>query len=202
MEAALVMAATAVTETATVQTRRHRFTVDDYYCMATAGILNEDDRVELIDGEIWDMSAIDAVHAGNVRRLSQILHRQIGDRFIISGQNPVRLNDYNEPEPDLAILRWRDDFYEQQHPMPGDVLVIIEVANTSLVYDRTEKLPRYAAAGVPEVWLVDVTHRIVEQYADPENGQYKLHKVFSRGTTIQATTIADLALTVDQIFGL
>jgi Uma2 family endonuclease len=186
----------------TIQIVRRQFTVDDYYRMLHAGILTEDDRVELVDGEIREMSAIDAVHAGNVMRLSQILNRQIGDRFIISVQNPVRLNDYNEPQPDLAVLRWHDDFYDQQHPTPADVLILIEVANTSLVYDRTEKVPRYAAAGIPEVWLVDVAHRTVEQYAQPVNGQYMERKVLGRGSLLQAAMIPGLDLSIDRIFGL
>jgi Uma2 family endonuclease len=186
----------------TVQIVRRQFTVDDYYRMLDAGILSEDDRVELIDGEIREMSAIDAVHAGTVTRLSQILNRQIGDRFIISVQNPIRLNETNEPQPDLAVLRWHDDFYDQHHPTPADVLILIEVANTSLVYERTEKVPRYAAAGIPEVWLVDIAHRAVEQYAQPVNGQYIERKVLARGSLLQATVIPGLELPIDRMFGL
>jgi len=202
MEAAPVIEATTVPESATIQIRRRKFTVDDYYRMFSAGILNEDDRVELINGEIWDMSAVDAIHASTVKRLNLLLTYRLAQRFIVGVQDPIRLDQFDEPEPDIAVLRWHDDFYEQRHPMPSDVFLVIEVANISLVHDRTEKLPRYAAAGILEIWLVDVTHRTVEQYSDPENGQYKLHRVLHRGMTIQAATIPDLALTIDQIFGL
>lgn len=186
----------------TIQITRRQFTVDDYYRMLHAGILTEDDRVELIDGEIREMSAIDAVHAGNVKRISQILNRQIGDRFIISVQDPVRLDDRNEPQPDVAVLRWHDDFYDEQHPTPADVLLIIEVANTSLAYDRTEKVPKYAAAGIPEVWLADVTQRAVEQYAQPVAGAYTYKRVLRRGSAVQATQIPGLELPIERIFGL
>jgi Uma2 family endonuclease len=189
-------------ESATVQVERRRFTVAEYHQMADANILTEEDRVELIDGEIRQMSPIDPVHAAGVKRLNQLLMSRLANRFIISVQDPIRLDDLNEPEPDLAILRWHDDFYEQQHPTPGDVLVLIEVANTSLVYDRTEKLPRYAAAGIAEVWLVNVARRTIEQYAHPVAGQYQVKKVLSRGMMLEAAAIPDLALTVNQIFGI
>lgn len=189
-------------ESATIQIQRRRFTVAEYHRMVEASILTEDDRVELIDGEIRQMGPIDPVHAAGVKRLNQLLTNRLMNRFIISVQDPIRLDDLNEPEPDLAILRWHDDFYEQQHPTPGDVLVLIEVANTSIVYDRTEKLPRYAAAGIAEVWLVNVARRTIEQYANPVAGQYQVRKVLSRGMTLEASTILDLALTVEQIFGL
>jgi Uma2 family endonuclease len=189
-------------ESAAIQVKRRRFTAAEYHRMVEASILTEEDRVELIDGEIRQMSPIDPVHAAGVNRLTHILTRQIGDRFVFSVQNPVQLDDHNEPQPDLAILRWHDDFYEQQLPTPGDVLLLIEVANTSLVYDRTEKLPRYAAAGIAEVWLVTVARHTIEQYANPIDGQYQLRKVLSRDMTLETTTIPDLALTMNQIFGM
>lgn len=185
----------------TVQIQRRQFTVDDYYRMLAAGILNEDDRVELIDGEIRQMSPVDAVHAAHVKRLNQMLSIKLGSHFVIGVQDPIRLNEFNEPEPDLSVLRWHDDFYEQDHPRPSDVFLLIEVANTSLLYDRTEKLPRYAAAAIPEVWLVNIAQRAVEQYAEPENGRYTLYRVVNRGETLAATQIPELEIPVERIFG-
>ena len=196
------METTASVEAATVQIQRRRFTVDDYYRMLAAGILHEDDHVELVDGEIREMSAIDAVHAANVKRLNHLLSLRLAQRFVIGVQDPIRLNEFNEPEPDLSVLRWHDDYYEQHHPTPEDTLLVIEVANSSLVYDRREKLPRYAAAGIPQVWLLDLASRSLEQYANPEHGQYQLRKVLHQGMSVEATTIPELVLTVDQIFGL
>jgi Uma2 family endonuclease len=116
-------------------------------------------------------------------------------------QNPIRLDGYNEPQPDLALVRWQDDFYAHQHPTPADVLIAIEVANTSLVADREEKLPRYARAAIPEVWLVNIGRRIVEQYSQPVNGNYVTLRIVSRGQMLTAQTLAGLELPVDLIFG-
>ncbi|MCL4858824.1 MAG: Uma2 family endonuclease [Caldilineaceae bacterium] len=185
-----------------VQIERRKFTVSDYARMIESGILGEDDKIELIDGEIRQMAPVDSVHTASVKRLNRLLMEQLGQRFIIGVQDPIRLNDLNEPQPDLSVLHWHDDFYEQQHPMPGDVLILVEVANTSLAYDRAEKLPRYAAAGIPEVWLVDVAHRTVEQYAQPVNGQYAQRAVLSRDMVLQSSAVSDFELDVNRIFGL
>lgn len=180
---------------------RHKFTVDDYYHMREAGILRETDRVELIDGEVCEMSPIDPVHAGMVNRLNYYLSAQVRDKAIVTVQNPVRLNDNNEPQPDLAVARWRDDFYAQQHPTSGDILIAIEVANTSIAYDRKEKLPRYAAAGIPEVWLVNIARKTLEQYAAPATDRYTEQQVLGRGQVLTARAIANLELPIDRIFG-
>jgi Uma2 family endonuclease len=186
----------------TVQIIRRQFTVADYYRMLESGILNEDDRVELIDGEIREMTPINSVHTASVKRLNDLLMSRLQGRFIIGVQDPVWLDELNEPEPDLSVLRWHDDYYEQHHPRPGDILLLIEVANTSLAYDREEKLPRYATAAIPEVWLVNIALRVVEQYTQPFHGKYTLHQVLGRGAMLQAGAIPELAVPVDRIFGL
>ena len=188
-------------ETVSVPLTRRRFSVADYYRMLESGILTEEDRVELIDGEIVEMSPIDPIHAANVRRLDRQLQKLVGDQAIVDVQNPIRLDDYNEPQPDLTVLRWDEDFYEQRHPTPADVLIAIEVANTSLVYDRNKKLPRYAEAGIPEVWLVNVGGQTIEQYWQPVNGRYARNQVIQRGAVLTAQTIPHLQLSVDHIFG-
>ena len=188
-------------EDESVRIVHHKFTVDDYYRMLEIGVLAEDDRVELIDGEVREMCPIDPVHSGTINRLNYYLSAQLRNRAIVSVQNPVRLDENNEPLPDLAVVRWRDDFYEQRHPLPGDVLIAIEVANTSLAYDRKEKLPRYAAAGIPEVWLINIARQTVEQYAKPVNGQYTEQLIVNRGHALMAKAIDGVELPVDQIFG-
>jgi Uma2 family endonuclease len=179
----------------------HKFTVDDYYRMFDIGVLTENDRVELIDGEVREMSPIDPIHSGIINSLNYHLSTQLGKRALLSIQNPVRLNEHDEPLPDLAVVRWRDDFYQQMHPVPADVLIAIEVANTSVAYDRKEKLPRYAAASIPEVWLVNIARQTVEQYAKPVDGQYTERLVVNRGQTLVPKAIDNVELTVDQIFG-
>lgn len=153
--------------------KRHRLTVSDYHRMGEAGILNEDSRVELIEGEIIDMAPIGSRHAGTVSQLSRLLERAVGDHAIIWTQNPFILDDHSEPEPDIALLRPRADFYKSSHPRPEDVLLVIEVAESSLRYDQKVKAPLYARHGIPELWLVDVENHRLTIYRRPESGVYQ-----------------------------
>ncbi|HWQ15894.1 MAG TPA: Uma2 family endonuclease [Roseiflexaceae bacterium] len=184
----------------TAQIVRHPFTVADYARMLSAGILSEDDRVELIDGEVRVMSPIGPLHAAIVKRLNTLLSRSLPDTVILSVQDPIQLNDYSEPQPDLAILQYRDDFYGHAHPVADDVLLVIEVADTSVAYDRDEKVPRYAGANIAEVWLIDINTFTVEQYLHPRNGKYLVKQLVERGDTITAHAVAGLQLDVDRIF--
>lgn len=184
-----------------VQIARHSFTVAEYERMGEAGVLSPDDRVELIEGEIIEMSPIGERHAACVARLTYILTLRLQGRAVIWAQNPLRLNDYSEPQPDVAVLRQRDDFYAQAHPTPADVLLLIEVSDTTLDYDRQIKTPLYARAGVPEVWLVNLADERVETYADPSGGAYQQTGHASRGEEVEARGVAALRLSVTEILG-
>ena len=153
---------------------KHRFDVDAYYKLAAAGILPNPHRVELIDGEIIDLNAIGSPHAAITTRLTRQFIRAVGDLAIISVQNPLRLDSYNEPEPDLLVLRPRADDYQANHPGAADVLLLIEVSETSLAYDRGRKLALYAKFGVAEVWIVDLAGAAIEVYRGPKEGGYSL----------------------------
>ena len=152
--------------------RPHRFTVADYHRMAEAGILNEDSRVELIQGQIVDMAAIGAPHLGMVNRLNRLLSAVLAGSAVISVQNPVRLDDASEPEPDVAVLKPRVDDYGTATPRAADVLLLIEVADTSLSHDRDVKAPLYAEGGIAEYWIVDLAGPAVEVHRQPRNGRY------------------------------
>lgn len=152
--------------------RRHRLTVDDYYRMARAGVFAPEARVELIDGEVIDMAAIGSRHAAAVARLNRAATLAVGTAAIVTVQNPLRLGDLSEPEPDLMLLLARDDFYAQAHPTAADVLLLIEVADTSARYDREIKLPLYARHGVAEVWIVDLDARLVRFFRTPLSEAY------------------------------
>ena len=183
------------------QLLRWQFTVVDFARMGEAGIFTEDDRVELIDGEVIAMSPIGPKHVAIVNRLNALMNRQVGDHTIVSVQNLIQLNDYTEPQPDLAVLRARDDFYLHALPLSSDVLLIVEVAETSLAYDREEKLPRYAQAGIPEVWIIDIEQEMVSQYTQPDGSRYTTEQALERGHDIVSPTLNALQLTVNQIFG-
>lgn len=185
---------------ATQVTRRH-FTVDDYERMGRAGILTEDDRVELIAGEIVEMSPIGSAHAASVNRLVRLLVSTIGDAALVSARNPIAIPPLSEPQPDLAVLRPRDDDYARGHPTPADVLLLVEVAESSLAYDRNVKLPLYAAAGVPEVWLVDLTNQRIERHSAPHEGAYRVVSQARRGESLTSATLPQLTIAVDAVLG-
>jgi len=152
---------------------RHRLDVDAYYKMAEAGILTRDDRVELIDGEIIDLNPIGSPHAALVKRLNRLFARAAAEgRVLVGVQDPLRLDAYNEPEPDLMLLRPRADDYQANHPSAADVLLHIEVSDSSLAYDRGAKLALYARFGVTEVWIIDIAGSAVEIYHGPKDGAY------------------------------
>jgi Uma2 family endonuclease len=189
----------AFVDTKTQEVTRRRFTVHDYHRMGEAGILHEDDRVELIEGEIVEMAAIGTRHFACVNQLTRSLVREVGDAAIVSVQNPVRLDEHTEPQPDLTVLRARD--YRESLPMPEDVLLLIEVSDTTLAYDRGVKLPLYSRAGIQEVWMVDVSHEVIERHTDPSGDGYQGIERTRRGGTIESVALPELTLSVDTVLG-
>ena len=176
-----------------------RFTVDDYYAMAEAGILTHDERVELINGEIIPMSPIGSRHAYSVNWITRLLITLLEERAWVSSQNPLHLNGQAEPEPDVLLLRWRDDAYVNDHPGPDDVLLLIEVADTSLDRDRGVKLSMYAEAGIPETWIANIPERSVEAHTDPLNGIYIHSRVYNSDETVSPIAFPDVSLRVGEI---
>ncbi|MBK1704212.1 hypothetical protein CKO40_06530 [Halochromatium glycolicum] len=147
--------------------QRHRITVQEFFRMGEIGVFEPEARIELIDGELFDMPPIGPPHASETARINQILVEATHGHAIVWPQNPVRLGDLSAPQPDIALLRWRQDFYRQEHPKPEDVLLIVEVADTSLAHDRDRKLPLYARFAIPEVWLINIGARAVTIHRDP-----------------------------------
>ncbi|HYH85320.1 MAG TPA: Uma2 family endonuclease [Pyrinomonadaceae bacterium] len=184
-----------------VQVAKHSFTVAQYERMGEAGILSENDRVELIEGEIVETSPIGERHAACVDALSEMLREKLQRSVTIRAQNPVRLGEYSEPQPDVAILKRREDFYRNAHPTPADVLLLIEVSDATLEYDRQIKVPLYARAGVPEVWIVNLADERIETYADLAGGVYQTTASAARGEEVQARGVASLRLSVAEVLG-
>jgi Uma2 family endonuclease len=179
---------------------RHRFSVDDYYRMAESGILKEDDRVELIEGEIVEMTPVGSRHAAVVKRLNRSLASLPRDRYLVGVQDPVRVHPYSEPQPDVTVLRARADDYEAAHPGPEDVLLIIEVVDSSEAYDRGVKLRLYSRAGIPEVWLVVLSERTVEVFRRPGPSGYEESNAHRPGDEIAARSVPELLLPVSAVF--
>jgi Uma2 family endonuclease len=186
-------------ESSMQQLTRWRFTVHDYHRMGEAGILHEDDRVELIEGELVEMTAIGTRHFSCVNQLNRLLVMHVGDEAIVSVQNPVRLNEYTEPQPDLAVIRPRD--YRESLPKPEDVLLLIEVSDTTLAYDRGVKLPLYARAGIREVWIVDLPGETIERHTDPSEEGYRRADRLRRGHSLESISLPGLTPSVDELLG-
>lgn len=180
--------------------QRQRFSVDAYTRMREAGILTEDHQVELLDGDIYIMSPMGSRHIALVNRLNKILVRAVQDDAIVSTQNAVRLDDYSEPQPDIALLRPQDNDYEDRLAYPDDIFFLIEISDSSSIYDRERKLPRYAMANIGEVWIVDANEQLVEQHMHPLEGQYTTIRRYIRGMTIQSLMLPQLTIAIDHIF--
>ncbi len=175
--------------------QRHRLTVDEYYRMGRAGVFAPDARVELIEGEVIDMAPIGTRHASAVKKLNALLSAAAHGRAVVAVQDPLRLSDASEPEPDLMLLRPRADFYAQAHPTPADVLLLIEVSDSTAAYDRGIKVNLYARHGIAEVWIVDLDNNIVRFY---RNGDGTAYTDITASETPRATPVAALpGLTID-----
>jgi Uma2 family endonuclease len=183
----------------TVTLKRRLFTVDEYQRMGETGIIHEDERVELIDGEILEMSPIGGPHIWCINKATMVLVVRLQGRAFVSIQNPVRLNDMSEPEPDVVVLRIPADPRAAEVPTAADVLLLIEVADSSLDYDRGEKLPRYALAGIPEVWIADLSHERFEVYRDPAGDRYRDTAIVERGGVLTLLSFPDVAIACDEI---
>jgi Uma2 family endonuclease len=183
------------------QLAKHWISVDEYERMGRAGIFGDDAHLELLEGAIYEMSPLGSPHAACVDFLINLLTEFARRRFIVRGQNPIRLNDFSEPQPDVALLRWRDDFYRHAHPTPADVLLVIEVADSTVETDRSYKMPLYAKAGIAEAWLINLPSEQVELFAAPANGAYQTSSIFKRGEEVQSQTINDLNISVSDILG-
>lgn len=181
---------------------RKKFCTDEVYKMMEIGILPEESGWELINGEIIHRMSIGSKHAGTIKRLSEILRDLTREEAIISVQDPIHLDDYNEPEPDIALLKRRDDFYTKSHPLPPDVLLLIEVSDSTLKYDREVKKTLYAKAEILEFWLINLTENTIECHSSPKNGSYRLVKIVGAGEIIKSILIENLTLTVDEILAI
>lgn len=190
----------AASESSTLATAEpYRFSVAQYLAMGKAGILRKEDHVELIDGVVAAMAPMGRNHRSTVNRYTRLFGESISRRAIVQIQSSIALDDRTMPEPDLALLSECADFYESSDPGPEDVLVLIEVSDSTIDYDRKEKLAMYAGAGIPEVWITVLPERIIEAHTEPVGGRYTLKRIFSPGDTISPGCFPDIVLPVSEI---
>lgn len=177
----------------------HRFSAEDYHRLAETGILAPDARVELIEGEIHDMSPIGPLHSGVTIRLNRFFTLHAKGRWTVCIQDAVRLNNYSEPEPDVLILKPAPDDYVSHHPAPDDVLLLIEVADSSLEFDRDKKLPVYARAGIGEVWIINLQESSIEVYREPHFTGYEKKTVLHAGDQACPLAFPDVAIDIAEL---
>jgi Uma2 family endonuclease len=180
--------------------RRHRISVHDYHRMAEVGVLAPDARVELIEGEIIDMAPIGKDHQSIVDQLTRTLVRAVGDRAIVRVQGSIRLDNWSEPEPDVVLLAPRADFYRSEFALGTDTLLVVEVSDTTLRYDRDVKVPLYARHGVREVWVVDVNADALLLYGALRDGKYEQHLALERPARVPVTHLPGVILDVAPLF--
>lgn len=180
----------------------HKFllTTQQYHLMHEAGVFQEGDRLELINGEITTMSPIGRKHAVCVTRLQEVFIRRLLGKVQVWSQNPILLDNCSEPQPDLAILKRREDFYADGLPTPDDILLIIEVADSSIDYDRDIKAPLYATAGISEMWLLDVNKKAIEGYSQPSANGYKLIRRYDENDTLSMLAFPDVTFNWNELF--
>lgn len=183
------------------QPARKLFTVAEYHQLIETGVLKEDDRFELLNGEILEMSPIGPRHASCVKRMNTLLGDKLRKRAIVSVQDPITLGDYSEPQPDLALLKPQADFYASAHPTSADALIIFEVADSSVETDRRNKIPTYAFAGIGEVWLIDLVNDRIEVHSNPFKGVYQEVRIVQRDQNVISPSLPFLKLKANEVLG-
>lgn len=179
---------------------RKKFTTEEYHMLGDAGVIKPDERVELINGEIIEMSPVNAPHIACVNRLNMLFASKLSGQAIVSIQNPVVLDNYNEPQPDLVLFRHQDDFYAENKATSKDVILVIEVADTTLGYDRNVKSDLYAEAGISEFWIVNIQKNEIEKYTQPEDGRFQRLVTMKKEDTIHVEAL-DFSVVVSNIVG-
>ncbi len=180
------------------QPRRLRFSVDDYHKMIELGMIEDFEKAEIIDGELVQKMTIGDAHAAAVNLLNRIFSRNVPDAVLVSVQNPLRLSEFDEPEPDV-VLADLTKYNGRRHPRPAEVILVVEVSDVSLKYDRDVKLPLYAEAGIGEVWIVNLPNKVVEVHREPKLGIYQRVDIYAAGETIASSAMQDLKIDVDNI---
>ena len=197
--AATPVATPAAAAPPVVARKPRKFTVAEYFCMAEKGILDGQERVELIDGEVLVMPPMGPRHIGGVARYARIFILRAGNRFTVLTQSTVRLNEHLALEPDVVLLRFREDDYSLAHAVPEDMLLVVEVADSSLAYDREVKAHIYGRAGVPETWVLNLPEDCIERFTEPGPQGYARHVILRRGDRVSPVSLPDLELAVDEL---
>jgi Uma2 family endonuclease len=180
--------------------KRHPFSVEEYLRMGEGNVFAPDARLELIEGEIIEMAPIGSPHAGTVAILGRLLERAAGDGAVVWVQNPIRIGDRSMPQPDAALLKPRADMYTRSHPEPADVLLLVEVSDTTLRFDVSTKMPFYARAGIVEAWVVDVENAVVRVFRDPDVAGYRTSFTVAGNESVSARAMPGVVIRMSELF--
>ncbi|MCF3645440.1 Uma2 family endonuclease [Planktothrix agardhii] len=183
-----------------IQVLKRYFTVEDYQKMGEVGVFKADENNELVAGEIIKMSPIGKRHAACVNRCNHLFYQILGDQILISVQNPIQLNNLSQPQPDLVLLQPRPDFYEERHPQPSDIILLIEVSDTTIDFDQQVKIPLYCQSDIQEVWLIDLNQNIVRVYRTPTANGYQSIQFFTVEQTLTLAAFPEFNININQIF--
>jgi len=189
-----------LTMSAILYPQKHPISAEEYLRMGEAGVFAPEARLELIEGEIVEMAPIGSPHAGAVTRLNELLVQRTAGRALVSPQNPVIISDRSVPQPDLALLKPRADYYRQSHPKATDVYLVIEVADTTRAFDLGTKAPLYARCGITEAWVVDVNERAIHVFRDPGPEAYGTTYIARPGQSAACVALPEASVEVDEIF--
>jgi hypothetical protein len=182
-----------------VQLPRRLFTTDEYFRMVEAGILTKDDHVELIEGEIVEMPPTGDYHAGILSQLTMLFKSVLGTEAVLRHQDPLRLSSQSAPQPDFAVVKFRPDFYKGSHPGPEDVLLLIEIADSSLTFDRRVKAPLYGQAGVRELWIVNIKDRTIEVYREPSDAGFRAISIVRGQERVSPAALPTISFSVGEL---
>lgn len=189
-----------MSESATIPYQRHRLSIADFHRLAEVGILSIQDRVELIEGELIAMAPIGSLHAGTVDYLINAFVAAVGKKALVRAQNPILLGSFSEPQPDITLLKPRDDFYRNSHPGASDILLIIEVSDTTIRFDREYKIPLYARHGIPEVWIVDLESHLLHIHSQQQDGTYLDQKSITTPDDLRPIRLPDCGLDLGELW--
>lgn len=179
--------------------QKHLFSISDYDRMAERGLFNEDSRIELIEGEFFDMAPIGSRHASIVSFLASALIKQLSDRAIVRIQDPVRLGDFSVPQPDLVAVEPKTDFYRTRHPEANEILLLIEVSDSTANYDLNTKIPLYAKYAIPECWLIDIDKKTVTRFTEPLENSYKMQHIYHADESVQSIQFDCLSINLGSL---
>lgn len=181
--------------------QKHFFSISDWHQMGENNLFPPDTRIELIEGKIIDMAPIGSLHAGCVSWLTRFFVTQVADLAIVKVQDPVQLGNFSEPQPDLMVLRPDPHFYRKKHPSSAEVLLLIEVSDSTIHYDRKTKIPLYARYGIVEAWLINLEQDSIEVYLKPQEQGYREKHIFSRDEFIVSSQLSHIKVMVSEVLG-